>query len=240
MEFDWPGGDWQTTLKVIGAIFGTYYAAVWLSAVVWAYRDIRERTRDPLSQILAVFMVLVFSLPGLVLYLILRPRHTLADQYERTLEEAALLEGIEEQAACPNCKRHIETEFVVCPYCSNQLKEPCGNCGKPTSNSWVTCPYCAVPKRPQLQPATPGRRAMQQQGRGAPAVPAASQQPLPAPQPAAVAPTTIPPVEPPPRPQPQQQPPRQGGPTANVLVFDEDDGRPRRQRGTAPAEPSTH
>ncbi len=161
MEIDWPGGDWQTSLKLVGAVFGTYYAAVWLSAIVWSYRDIRERTRDPLSQILAVFMVLVFSLPGLLLYLILRPRHTLADQYERTLEEEALLQGIEEQLNCPTCRRHIEHEYVVCPFCSAQLKVPCTTCGKPTANSWATCPYCATPKRQTLAAGAPagGRRS---------------------------------------------------------------------------------
>lgn len=244
MEIDWPGGDWQTSLNLVGAVFGTYYAAVWLSAIVWAYRDIRERTRDPLSQILAVFMVLVFSLPGLLLYLILRPRHTLADQYERTLEEEALLQGIEEQLNCPTCRRHIENDYVVCPFCAAQLKEPCSTCGKPTANSWAACPYCATPKRQSLTAGAPtgGRRSAPVVAlvasapvSAAPAAPAGQSA-----QPVAV--SAFPSVTPPERPATAAPPPRSASvpnpSSAHTLVFEEETDRGRRVREAAPVEPA--
>ena len=53
----------------------------------------------------------------MILYLILRPRETLAEIYERTLEEEALLQGIEERLGCPSCNRRIEDDYVVCPAC---------------------------------------------------------------------------------------------------------------------------
>jgi hypothetical protein len=56
---------------------GLFLAALWLSLIIWTYRDIRARARDPLGRILAVLVVAVLFLPGIVVYMILCPRHTL-------------------------------------------------------------------------------------------------------------------------------------------------------------------
>jgi RNA polymerase subunit RPABC4/transcription elongation factor Spt4 len=70
----------------------------------------------------------------------------LAQAYARSLEEEALLQELEEQGICPSCKRYVTADFVICPYCRTQLKEPCANCGRPLGFNWVVCPYCATPK----------------------------------------------------------------------------------------------
>ena len=41
--------------------------------MIWTYRDIRSRARDPLVQILSALLVAVLNLPGVLVYLILRP-----------------------------------------------------------------------------------------------------------------------------------------------------------------------
>ncbi|HEY7294534.1 MAG TPA: zinc ribbon domain-containing protein [Dehalococcoidia bacterium] len=143
----WPGGSWQDTVKYIAAIVITYLVVLWVAGMVWVYRDIRDRTRDPFYHALAVFMVLVFTLPGFWLYLILRPKLTLAEAYERTLEEEALLQELEDQKGCPTCHRRVLDDYIVCPSCTTQLKEPCPNCGRPLSYSWVACPFCATLRR---------------------------------------------------------------------------------------------
>ncbi len=50
-----------------------FFAALWLSLIFWTFRDIRSRTRDNFARILAVLVVTVFFIPGIVIYLILRP-----------------------------------------------------------------------------------------------------------------------------------------------------------------------
>ncbi len=125
-------------------------AALWLSLIIWTYRDIRARARDPLGRILAVLVVAVLFLPGIVVYLILRPRHTLEDEYQRTLEEEALLQSIEETPVCPGCARQTQTDWMVCPNCHTKLKKPCHHCGKLMDLPWNLCPYCSTP--------TPGMR----------------------------------------------------------------------------------
>jgi len=143
----WPGGSWQDTIKLFAAVVITYIVVLWIAGLIWVYRDIRDRSRDPFYHAIAVFMVLAFNLPGLWLYLILRPKLTLADAYERTLEEEALLQDLEDQKGCPTCHRRVLDEYIVCPSCTTQLKEPCPNCTRPLSYSWVACPYCATLRR---------------------------------------------------------------------------------------------
>ena len=93
-------------MLILTAWGGAFLAALWLSLIVWTYRDIRQRARDPLGRILAVLVVAVLFLPGIVIYLILRPLKTLEDEYQHTLEEEALLQSIEDIPLCPGCGRH--------------------------------------------------------------------------------------------------------------------------------------
>lgn len=159
LSFVWPGGSWQNSAKVVAAMLITYVIVLWISAVIWTFRDIRDRTRDPFFQAVSVFVVLVFNLPGLWLYLILRPPQTLAESYARSLEEEALLQELEDQKACPNCRRRVGDDFLVCPTCETQLKEACGACSRPLAYSWTACPYCGTPKHSRA----PRRRINDQQ-----------------------------------------------------------------------------
>lgn len=135
-------------LQVFLALLGGFLAAFHISLVIWTFRDIRSRSRDAFAHILAAALVFLFSLPGLLLYLMLRPRETLAEQYERALEEEALLQDIEERLVCPGCQRKVEPDFMVCPACRTQLKARCRHCGRLLHPKWTLCPYCASPVGP--------------------------------------------------------------------------------------------
>jgi hypothetical protein len=138
------GDSWQNAAALAGTLAGAYLLVFWISIVAWTYRDIRDRSRDAAFQVVAVLLVLVFNFLGLIIYLILRPRETLAEAYARSLEEEALLQELEEQGICPSCKRYITSDFVICPYCRTQLKEPCIKCGRPLNFNWLACPYCTA------------------------------------------------------------------------------------------------
>jgi RNA polymerase subunit RPABC4/transcription elongation factor Spt4 len=124
---------------------GAFLAAFWLSLVIWTYRDIRSRARDPLARILAVLVVAVLFLPGIVIYLILRPSRTLEEEYQHTLEEEALLQSIEDASLCPGCGRRVKENWIVCPNCFTKLKKNCHQCGKLMDLPWNLCPYCGTP-----------------------------------------------------------------------------------------------
>src|SRR3989304_4720979 len=110
--FDRAEGGCLREYAVLGGLVGGVWALLlWLSIIVWVYRDIRDRTRDLALQVLAVFVVLMFfpgfNLPGLALYLMLRPRETLEEAYARSLEEEALLREIGDEGMCPSCRRFV-------------------------------------------------------------------------------------------------------------------------------------
>lgn len=139
------------TLGLIGQVVfwvtGAYFIAFWFSLIVWTFRDSRSRSRDLFTQALGTLLVVPpppVNLGGLILYLILRPRETLAEIYERSLEEEALLQGIEDVNVCPACKQLVEADYVICPHCYTQLKRKCPDCGRFMELDWTVCAYCGA------------------------------------------------------------------------------------------------
>jgi hypothetical protein len=138
--------DIQSIVLAFLAFTGAFVAALWLALVIWTFRDMRSRSRDIFAQILAALVVAVLNLPGLVIYVMLRPKETLAEAYERSLEEEALLQGIEEVEHCPGCGSRVRAEYLVCPTCNTKLKKACRSCGRAIHLRWNVCPYCAAPQ----------------------------------------------------------------------------------------------
>ncbi|MGW8144414.1 MAG: double zinc ribbon domain-containing protein [Anaerolineales bacterium] len=132
-------------LLILTAWAAAFIVALWLSLIFWTYRDIKARARDPLSRILAVLVVAVLFLPGILIYLILRPAQTLEEEYQQTLEEEALLQAIEESPLCPGCGRRIKDNWTICPNCHTKLRKNCHHCGKLMELPWNICPYCGTP-----------------------------------------------------------------------------------------------
>jgi RNA polymerase subunit RPABC4/transcription elongation factor Spt4 len=129
----------------LAAFAGAFLAALWVALIVWTYRDIRSRQRDRLVHILAAVLVALLNLPGVLVYLILRPSRTLEEEYQQTLEEEALLQSIEDQAVCPGCERRTREDWMVCPNCQTRLRKPCHSCGRLMELPWNICPYCGTP-----------------------------------------------------------------------------------------------
>jgi len=146
-------GDVVTIVAIYGIVV---LAAFWLAMVVWAYRDMRSRSRDTFAQLGVALMVAVLLFPGLLIYIFLRPRETLGEAYERSLEEEALLQEIEEKPTCPGCGQRVQENWQACPHCYTRLKKPCVNCRQMLELSWQICPHCAAPQ--------PGHNVEQQPG----------------------------------------------------------------------------
>ncbi len=72
-------------IMLLTAWSAAFLVALWVSLIFWTYRDIRIRSRDPLIRILSIIIVTLLFLPGIVIYLILRPAHTVEEEYQRTL-----------------------------------------------------------------------------------------------------------------------------------------------------------
>jgi len=141
-------GTISNVVVVIAAFLGAFLAALWLSLVIWTFRDIRARSRDIFAQILATLVVAILNLPGILIYIMVRPRETLAEAYDRSLEEEALLQSIEERESCPGCGQRTDKEWVTCPYCHTKLKKSCHRCSRAIHLRWTVCPYCGASDRP--------------------------------------------------------------------------------------------
>jgi RNA polymerase subunit RPABC4/transcription elongation factor Spt4 len=131
----------------MGPVIGcavTFFVFFWLSLVYWTFRDIRSRTQAFLAQILATVLAALFPIGGVLVYMILRPRQTLAEVYERQLEEESLLAEMTDRQTCTNCHARIEGDFQVCPSCGQKLKRPCPKCERLLELRWTFCPYCAT------------------------------------------------------------------------------------------------
>lgn len=147
----------ERVLRVGITVVAAYLVALWIASIYWAFRDIRARTNDLFLQLAATLLVTVFSFPGLLIYLILRPPRTLAQLYDESLEEEAFLQGIEIQTACPVCKNRANDDFIFCPWCQARLKRVCARCTRPLMLRWKLCPYCglstqttsAIPEQPE-------------------------------------------------------------------------------------------
>lgn len=159
--------DSGSIVAIVAAVLIAYAVILWLGTVLWSYRDIRERTRDSWSQTVAVALVVLFNIPGLILYLILRPRETMVEAYERRLEAEMIMREVPETRSCPSCMRASRDDFVLCPYCRTKLRETCTNCRRLLDLSWAACPYCGKPA-PQPMAASAGPMAVAPSSQGSP------------------------------------------------------------------------
>jgi len=143
--------DLQTIISFVLLLLGAYGILFLIALVLWTFRDIHSRSRDIFVQILATLLVVVFNLPGLMLYFILRPRYTLDEAYEHALGREALLQDIEDRYICPNCRRKAEADYLLCPHCRTVLRKCCPDCARLVNLNLEVCPYCGH-EWPELKP----------------------------------------------------------------------------------------
>jgi len=141
----------QLMLRVVLAFF----IALWLATAFWAYRDLQSRTSNPVAPYLAAALIILFTpflFPfGVLLYKILRPGTTVADQNERALAEEAMMVEIESQPHCANCARQVHADWIICPTCRNRLRRVCPNCSRLVELDWSLCAWCGKDfERPEV------------------------------------------------------------------------------------------
>lgn len=131
-------------VQVFLALAGGYLIVLWFALVVWTYRDIGSRSNSVVTQVFATLMSLLFFIPGTLLYMLMRPRTTLDEAFQRSLEEEYLLQDIEDTSLCPSCQRQVSDEYILCPHCQTSLKHACASCNQLVKNGWPVCPYCGA------------------------------------------------------------------------------------------------
>lgn len=141
-------------LQLFVAVTVAYALALWFALIVWAYRDITARSTNVVTHIFSTLIVVLFFIPGAIIYLILRPRETLDEAFQRTMEEEYLLQDLDDFPVCPSCRRAVRDEFLYCPHCRAELRRPCDSCNRLLDLRWEACPYCGEPQRLSGAPAS--------------------------------------------------------------------------------------
>jgi hypothetical protein len=158
-----PGKIWNDFVNnpIVGLaaqLIVIYVVLLWLGTAYWAFRDMQARTENPIlpyfSAALIIFFTPLLFVFAVVLYLIVRPRETLAEVYERSLAEESLLAEVEKNQLCPVCRDRVHADWLVCPNCRTRLHRVCPSCNRLAQPEWPLCAYCGHEfQRPAVRPA---------------------------------------------------------------------------------------
>ncbi len=123
-----------------------YLILLWLAGAYWAFRDMQQRTENPILPYVAASFIIVFTpifFPlAIFVYKIIRPHEKIGEVYERNLAEEALLAEVEAIKSCPTCARRVNDEWIICPTCRTRLNRVCPNCSRLVGLDWSLCAWC--------------------------------------------------------------------------------------------------
>jgi hypothetical protein len=142
----WQGFLNNPIVQLASQLIVLYVVLLWLGTAYWAFRDMQARTENPILPYFAAALIIFFTpllfVFAVVLYLIVRPRETLAEVYERSLAEESLLAEVEKNELCPVCRDRVDSDWLVCPNCRTRLHRVCPSCNRLAEPTWPLCAYC--------------------------------------------------------------------------------------------------
>ena len=144
----WEGFLSNPIVQLASQLIVIYVVLLWLGTAYWAFRDMQARTENPILPYFAAALIIFFTpllfIFAVVLYLIVRPRETLAEVYERSLAEESLLAEVEKNELCPVCRDRVDSDWLVCPNCRTRLHRVCPTCNRLADPTWPLCAYCGT------------------------------------------------------------------------------------------------
>lgn len=142
----WNGFLENPIVQLASQLIVIYVVLLWLGTAYWAFRDMQARTENPILPYFAAALVIFFTpllfVFAVILYMIVRPRETLAEVYERSLAEESLLAEVEKNELCPVCRDRVDADWLVCPNCRTRLHRVCPSCNRLADPTWPLCAYC--------------------------------------------------------------------------------------------------
>ena len=127
-------------------MIGVYLVILWIATAYWAFRDMQQRSANPLlPYFVAAGIILftpVFFIFAVWVYKIIRPHEKIGEVWERNLAEEALLAEVEAIRHCPTCERRVNEEWIICPTCRTRLNRVCPNCSRLVGLDWSLCAWC--------------------------------------------------------------------------------------------------
>ena len=137
--------------QIVATFLAAFLVVLWLTLCFWTFRDIQARTRDIIAQIMATMLVFFFNIPGVFLYMLVRPKETLNQAYERSLQEEYMLQDLEEREICATCRVKTQPDFLFCFNCRTRLRRECTSCNQLVKIKWASCPFCGSPQKSKIR-----------------------------------------------------------------------------------------
>lgn len=132
-------------LRLAVILMALFLLVLWLSLVYWTVKDAARRGSLRWYWGIVSFM---FPFAGTLVYMMVRPPDYLDERRARELEIAILQsEASRNSGSCPRCSHPVSEDFVVCPECGHDLKDPCEECSRPLMPHWKRCPYCRTAQK---------------------------------------------------------------------------------------------
>ncbi len=146
-------------------ILGAMILIFWLIMVGWVWVDSAERTSKKTARAIYILLVVFLNIPGLIIYLIVRPSETIEEIYWADLERRYLKYETAELGDCPKCGHQLLPGFVFCTNCGYRIKRKCHGCGVLISKDHKYCEFCGaqIRERAAVQEQYPDIKVMEEQ-----------------------------------------------------------------------------
>lgn len=142
--FDFVGG---LDFNMFGFILGFLLVVFWLFIVGWVWVDSGERTSKKGLRVGYVFLAVILFIPGLVIYLVIRPSETIEEIYWADLERRYLKYETADLGDCPKCGSQLFPGYVHCTNCGFTIKSRCPKCNLLVNKEHKYCEFCGFQLR---------------------------------------------------------------------------------------------
>lgn len=139
----------------------------WVVVLYWVWLDSGDRTSSTGARIGYVLLALLLFIPGLIIYLLIRPPQTIEEIYWADLERRYLKYETAELGDCPRCGTQLFPGFTYCPNCRLLLKVKCPNCEVEMDKNYQYCPSCGYTMKKKsdipVEEEAPSKEVMEEQ-----------------------------------------------------------------------------
>lgn len=142
--FDFVGG---INFNIFSFVLGLIFVIFWLVIIGWVWIDSSERTSKKGIRFVHMLLAVLLNIPGLIIYLIIRPSETIEEIYWADLERRYLKFETAELGDCPKCGDQLYPGYVFCTNCGYEIKKRCPRCNVLVDKDHKFCEYCGFQVR---------------------------------------------------------------------------------------------
>ncbi len=160
--FEFVGG---INFNIFSFIIGLLFILFSLVIIGWVWIDSSERTSRKGLRLVYMLLVIFLNIPGLIIYLIIRPSETIEEIYWGDLERRYLKFETSELGDCPKCGHQLYPGYVFCTNCGFEIKKRCPKCNVLINKDHKFCEFCGLQIRDRAtqEEKYPDAQVMQQQ-----------------------------------------------------------------------------